>query len=70
MLETRTCLKNQFKNEASYNCLEPTLVTRIVEVLQIAAIGGKFFRVMVPFEDIVEFMNTNMVLIRALVCRS
>ena len=46
-----------------------TLVTRIVEVLRIAVMGGKFFHVMVPLEDIVEFMNTNMVLIRVLVCQ-
>ena len=38
-----------------------TLVTRIVEVLRIAVMGGKFFQVMVPLEDIAEFMNADMV---------
>ena len=36
-------------------------MTRIVEVLRIAVMGGKFFQVMIPLEDIVEFMNANMV---------
>ena len=38
-----------------------TLVTQIVEVLRISVMGGNFFHVMVPLEDIVEFMNANMV---------
>ena len=46
-----------------------TLVTRIEEVLRIVVMGGKFFHVMVPLEDIVEFMNANMVRIRVLVCQ-
>ena len=46
-----------------------TLVTRIVQVLRIAVMGGKFFHVMVPLEDIVEFMDANMVRIRVLVCQ-
>ena len=45
------------------------LVTRIVEVLQIAVMGWKFFHVMVPLEDMVKFMDTNMVRIRVLVCQ-
>ena len=44
-----------------------TLVTRIEEVLRIAVMGGKFFHVMLPLEDMVEFMDTNMVRIRVLV---
>ena len=44
-------------------------MTRIEEVLRIAVMGGKFFHVMVPLEDIEEFMNANMVRIRVLVCQ-
>ena len=38
-----------------------TLVTRIEEVLRIAVMGGKFFHVMLPLEDMAEFMDANMV---------
>ena len=44
-----------------------TLVTRIKEVLRIAVMGGKFFHVMLPLEDMAEFMDANMVRIRVLV---
>ena len=44
-----------------------TLVTRIEEVLRIAVMGGKFFHVMLPLEDMAEFMDANMVRIRVLV---
>ena len=47
-----------------------TLVTRIVEVWRIDAVmGWKFFHEMVPLEDMVKFMDANMVLIRILVCQ-
>ena len=46
-----------------------TLVTRIVEVLRIAVMGWKFFNVMVSFDDMVKFMDANMVQIRVLVCQ-
>ena len=46
-----------------------TLVTRIKEVLQIAVIGVKFFHVTVPLEDMVEFMDANMVRIGVLLCQ-
>ena len=46
-----------------------TLVTRIVEVLRIGVMGWKFFQVMVPLEDIMKFMDANMVKIRVLVCQ-
>ena len=46
-----------------------TLVTWIVEVLRIAVMGSKFFHVMVPLEDMVKFMDANMVQIRVLVCQ-
>ena len=36
-----------------------TLVTRIVEVLQIAVMGWKFFHVMVTLEDMVKSMDVN-----------
>ena len=48
---------------------DSTLVTRIVEVLQIAVMGWKFFQVMVPLEDIMKFMDANMVKIIVLVCQ-
>ena len=50
----------------SYLC---TLVTRIVEVLRIAEMGWKFFHVMIPLEDMVKFMDANMVWIGVLVCQ-
>ena len=34
-----------------------------VKSVRIAVMGGTFFQVMVPLEDIVEFMNTDMVLL-------
>ena len=46
-----------------------TLVTQIKEVFQIAVMGVKFFHVMVPLEDMVEFMDANTVQIRVLVCQ-
>ena len=44
-------------------------MTQIVEVLRIAVMGGKFFHVMVSLEDMVKFMDANMVQIRVLVCQ-
>ena len=38
-----------------------TLVTRIKEVLRIAVMGVKLFHVMVPLEDMVEFIDANTV---------
>ena len=38
-------------------------------VLQIAVMGVKFFHVTVPLEDMVEFMDANMVRIGVLVCQ-
>ena len=46
-----------------------TLVTRIVEVLRIAVMACRFFHVMVSLEDMVKFMDANMVQIRVLVCQ-
>ena len=51
------------------NLKKRTLVTRIVEVLRIAVMGWKFFHVMVPLEDMMKFMDANMVRIRVLVCQ-
>ena len=51
-------------NPAASSIRFSTHVTRIVKVLRIAVMGGKFFQVMVPLEDIVEFMNANMVRIK------
>ena len=45
-----------------------TLVTRIIEVLRIVVMD-KFFHVMVPLEDMVKFMDTDMVRFRVLVCQ-
>ena len=37
-----------------------TLVTRIVEKLRIAVMGGKFLHVMDSLENIVKFMDANL----------
>ena len=49
--------------------IQLTLVTRIKELLQIAVMGIKFIHVLVPLEDMVEFMDANMVQIRVLFCQ-
>ena len=51
--------------QQQYSCV----VTRIKEVLRIAVMGVKFFHVMVPLEDMVEFIDANTVRIRVLVCQ-
>ena len=53
--------KRKAKGPNNNNTKYVTLVTRIEEVLRIAVMGGKLSHVMLPLEDMAEFMDTNMV---------
>ena len=61
---------NQFNFDmvTNFHCLL-FLVTSIEEVFWITVMGGKLFHVMVSLEDMVEFMDANIVRIRVLVCQ-
>ena len=66
--------KCRMKGKSQLRCVHiwSTLVTRIKEVLRIKVMGVKLFHVMVPLEDMVDFIYDIFYIyirIRALVCQ-